>query len=106
MVSPVMYTTGAYNRYCIVGQNQALRNQCYFLNLGKAMWKIIITQINYMLSSFHLSEILLITLQGLPAAITLSGISLVTTELAPMTEFLPMVTPFHTIELTPINALS
>src|SRR6476660_9480467 len=101
-----MYTASTNNRYRIVHQNQPFRNQRYFLNLRKAMRKIIIAQINYILFSFHLSEILLITLQGLPAAITLSGISLVTTELAPMTEFLPMATPFHTIELTPINALS
>jgi len=64
------------------------------------MRKIIIAQINYMLFSFHLSEILLITLQGLPPAKTFGGMDLVTTLLAPITEFSPMVTPFKIMEFT------
>jgi len=35
-------------------------------------------------------------LHGLPAAITLSGIDFVTTLPAPITLFLPIVTPFKT----------
>ena len=34
-------------------------------------------------------------LQGVPAAITLAGISLVTTLFAPITEFFPMVFPVN-----------
>jgi len=48
----------------------------------------------------------LITLHGFPAAITLGGISFVTTLLAPMTEFLPMETPFNIVEEYPIKTLS
>src|SRR6185437_16558800 len=49
---------------------------------------------------------LLITLQGLPPAITLDGIFLVTTLLAPITEFLPIDTPFKIVAEYPIKTLS
>ncbi len=46
------------------------------------------------------------TLAGAPAAIENSGMSLVTTELAPMTERRPMVTPLVTTTLAPSHTLS
>ena len=46
------------------------------------------------------------TLQGFPTATTLSGISLVTTEPAPMVTLLPMVTPGSMVTLPPIHTLS
>src|SRR4051812_18122996 len=50
--------------------------------------------------------ITLITLQGLPAATTFAGISLVTTLLAPITVLAPIVTPFSTTLFTPSQTLS
>ena len=47
-----------------------------------------------------------ITLQGFPAATTLSGISLVTTEPAPIVTLLPIVTPGSIVTLPPIHTLS
>src|SRR5690554_2745321 len=47
----------------------------------------------------------LITLQGFPPAITLAGISLVTTLPAPITLFSPIVTPFKTVTFTPSHTL-
>ena len=46
------------------------------------------------------------TLHGFPAAITLSGISFVTTDPEPMTTFEPMVTPGLMTVLPPIHTLS
>ena len=46
------------------------------------------------------------TLQGLPAATELAGISRVTTLPAPMTLFSPMVTPGQMTLLAPIQQLS
>ena len=51
------------------------------------------SKIKLFIYSLSLSFICLITLQGLPTAIELSGISFVTTEPAPMTQFSPIVTP-------------
>ena len=48
-------------------------------------------------------SILLITLQGLPAAIQFAGISFTTTEPAPITEPSPIVTPLRMILLAPIS---
>lgn len=45
-------------------------------------------------------------LAGLPAHTSLSGISFVTTELAPTIAFLPIVTALHIIVLQPMNAFS
>lgn len=45
-----------------------------------------------------------INLAGFPAQISLSGMFFVTTDPAPMTELLPMLTPFKIIEPAPINA--
>lgn len=45
----------------------------------------------------------LITLQGLPPAIQLAGISVTTTLPAAMTLFSPIVTPLRIILLAPIN---
>ena len=42
----------------------------------------------------------------MPAAITLGGMSLATTAPAPITLFSPIVTPLHTIALSPIQTLS
>ena len=50
-------------------------------------------------------EIFLITLQGLPAAITPDGISLVTTLPAPITELSPILTPGIIHALPPIQTL-
>ena len=52
------------------------------------------------------SVIFLITRQGLPTATTSSGISFVTTEPAPITECLPMLTPGTTVTLPPSQAPS
>ena len=43
---------------------------------------------------------------GFPAATTFSGIFLVTTALCPITEFLPIVTPFKMVTLSPIKTFS
>ena len=43
------------------------------------------------------------TFAGFPAAITFSGIFLVTTEPLPIIEFFPMVTPFKIVTLEPKN---
>ena len=43
------------------------------------------------------------TFAGFPAAITFSGIFLVTTEPLPITEFSPMETPFKIETFEPIN---
>ena len=48
----------------------------------------------------------LITFAGFPAAIEWSGISLVTTEPAPMTQPFPMVTPGQMIAFPPIQQSS
>lgn len=48
----------------------------------------------------------LITLQGFPTAITLSGISFVTTLPAPITTLFPIVTPGRIIAPPPIQTLS
>jgi hypothetical protein len=45
------------------------------------------------------------TLQGLPTATLLSGMSLTTTLPAPMTTLLPMVTPGRTWTAAPIQTL-
>ena len=55
---------------------------------------------------YFLIEISLIILQGLPAATTLSGIHLVTTEPAPIVTLLPIVTPGRIVTLPPIHTLS
>jgi len=44
-----------------------------------------------------------ITFAGLPTATQKSGILLVTTELAPITVFLPIVTPGNIVELHPMK---
>ena len=46
---------------------------------------------------------LLITLQGLPTAITFDGISLTTTDPAPMVTLSPIVTPGKIVTLPPIH---
>ena len=46
------------------------------------------------------------TLQGLPAAMQFEGISLTTTEPAPMVTLSPMVTPGRMVTLPPIHTLS
>ena len=56
--------------------------------------------------SLSLFVIILMTLHGFPAAITLSGISFVTTDPEPMTTFEPMVTPGLMTVLPPIHTLS
>ena len=43
------------------------------------------------------------TLAGFPAAIVFGGISVVTTDPAPIILFLPTVTPLQTIALSPIH---
>jgi len=50
--------------------------------------------VNYILISF-------ITFAGLPATITLSGTSFVTTEFAATIEFSPIVTPAKTVTFAP-----
>src|SRR5436309_12067143 len=50
--------------------------------------------------------IVLITLAGAPAAIEWGGMSVVTTELAPITERSPIVTPLVTTTPTPHQTLS
>ena len=50
--------------------------------------------------------ILRITLHGLPTANELGGIDLLTTLPAPITEFLPIVTPGKIITPPPIQTLS
>src|SRR5579859_2765735 len=69
----------------------------------------------YYIQKFHIESsrllILLlvncfITLHGLPAAITFGGMFLVTTLLAPITEFSPIVTPLSTTLFTPNQTLS
>ena len=50
---------------------------------------------------FGLQFIYFITLQGFPPAIQFAGISFVTTEPAPITECLPIVTPLRIIEFAP-----
>ena len=47
----------------------------------------------------------LMTLQGLPTATVFDGISLTTTEPAPMVTLLPMVTPGRMVTLPPIHTL-
>jgi hypothetical protein len=44
-------------------------------------------------------------LQGFPAAITLGGIDLTTTDELAITEFSPIVTPLSIEQLLPINTL-
>ena len=50
-------------------------------------------------------DICLITLAGIPAAIELAGMSLVTTELAPMITLSPICTPPHIVTLSPSQTL-
>ena len=47
----------------------------------------------------------LMTWQGLPTATTLDGISLVTTDPAPIVTLSPMVTPGRMVTLPPIHTL-
>ena len=57
------------------------------------------------MSSKYQPQIFLITLQGLPTATTLDGMSLVTTEPAPMVTLSPIVTPGSMVTLPPIQTL-
>ena len=52
------------------------------------------------------SVMVLNTLQGTPAAMLLAGILFVTTLPAPMTLFVPMVTPFRMVQFVPIQTSS
>ena len=57
-------------------------------------------------SFFQALPIILITRAGLPTATALDGMSCVTTEPAPITTLLPMVTPISTTAFPPIQTLS
>ena len=60
----------------------------------------------YSILILSLSVIFLLTLAGHPYATTSLGISLVTIEAAPITEFLPIVTPGRTTTFAPIHTFS
>ena len=57
------------------------------------------------MSSKSQPQISFITLQGLPTATTLDGMSLVTTDPAPMVTLSPIVTPGRMVTLPPIQTL-
>ena len=66
------------------------------VGVANRSWRVVI---------FLSGSSVLMIFAGLPAAMALAGISPVTTLPAPMMLFSPMVTPLHTMALSPIHTL-